>query len=138
MAKSARAKNSSSKSKSKSKKKAAARPKKPVFDQISFSGVGMVRRKGSKRVLEIYTSREDASSRGVPREVADQLFAGIAAGVGGGACTENFGWWFVGCDNNSCPGNCTLQINKMDGLGWIDRSEGSLLIKTNWAYRCRC
>ena len=120
--------------------KGASKPPKLLFDEVVFSGVGLVEKRGRRKALVIYTSREDAIKCGVPRKTAEQLFPESDIKAGGGDCREN--WSFFGgsmkCDNVSCALTCTVQVNKLNGLGWNDLTTGSAVINTNWAYRCKC
>jgi hypothetical protein len=103
-----------------------------------FSGVAVMEKRGKKRVLLIYSSRKDAMLAGVPEEVAKQLFPNAIAAAG--ECREK--WSFFGgsisCESTGCAKTCTVQVNKLDGLGWTDVSEGSVVVNTNWAYQCKC
>ena len=112
-------------------------PQKRRFDVVIFKGVGIVEKRGRKNALVIYSSKGDAIKRGVSKKIAAALFAGdIAAG---GDCAVDFGWFgSVSCDNVSCSGTCTLQVNKLDGQGWNDAGSASAVANPNWAYRCVC
>ncbi len=120
------------------KRKAKKQARGPLFDEVDFAGVGLIQRKGRKRVLVIYTSREEAIRHGQSKEVASQLFAGVAAG--GGLCRENWGWfsWKIKCENSGCAGECLVQLNRLDDNGWDDVGGDSAVVDPNWVYRCRC
>jgi hypothetical protein len=44
------------------------------FDEVNFSGVAVVERREGRRVLVIYSSREDALRAGLSPQRAEQLF----------------------------------------------------------------
>ena len=111
----------------------------PLFEQVVCSGVGVIELRGGKRTLVIYTSRQDALHGGVSEERARQLFPEIAGGQR--FCKEvwGFGGNSFSCTDDGCTtGTCTVQVNRLDGLGWTDASEGSVVVNRNWAYRCNC
>jgi hypothetical protein len=110
----------------------------PLFDAVRAPGVGFVLESDGSRVLVIATSREEAVRAGLAEHLASQLFddvIGLAPG-----CTTNYGWFSptIKCDNTGCAGTCWVQVNKYDGLGWIDETDGSAVMNPNWAYRCHC
>ena len=119
------------------KRKTKKQVRGPLFDEVNFSGVGLIQRKGRKRVLMIYRSREEAIRHGQSEKVVNQLFAGAAAG---GLCRENWGWfsWKITCENSGCTGDCLVQLNRLDGNGWDDVGGDSAVVDPNWVYRCRC
>ena len=118
-------------------RKAPRAPERPLFERVIFSGVGRIEKRGKAKVLAIYTSREDAIKRNVSREIAEELFPIAAAAAG---CSENWGIFggSMSCDSVFCTGTCWVQVNKYDGLGWRNESTGSVVINSNWAYRCTC
>ena len=120
------------------REKGISKGKKQLFDAIVFSGVGLIEKRGRKKALVIYTSRQDAIKCGVPRKTAEQLFPNVIAGAGD--CREN--WSLFGgsmsCDNVSCSKTCWVQVIKLDGLGWNNLTDGDAVINSNWAYRCNC
>lgn len=113
----------------------------PPIEHVIFSGVGIIEMRNGKRALVIYASREDAHKDCVSREIAQQLFPHDVFAVAGG-CRENWGWFGskFSCENSGCTKTCVVQVNKLDGLGWVSKTEGSIPVAegAKWAFRCHC
>jgi hypothetical protein len=71
----AKSKSTMGKPKKAKARKAAARTRKPLFDNIYFSGVAFIRNERGKRSLYVARDAEEAEAYGFPTDREEQVFA---------------------------------------------------------------
>jgi hypothetical protein len=120
-------------------KKKSQRPKAALVNEVLFTGVAFVAKKGRKKQLCIFQNPEEAIKFGIDKVTAKKMFLGI---FGANNCVTNFSiFGNVSCDgSDDClPGKtCVLQMWDRPTRSWKDHSEGGSAPVGGATWRCKC
>lgn len=110
----------------------------PQIDEVFFTGVGVIVKKGGKNQLRIFRNEKEAVKSGIGKRIARNLFLGFWDDN----CIIRFSiWGNVSCDgSDDClPGKtCVLQIWDVTTKSWRDYSSGGSAPHVGATWRCKC